>query len=292
MNLIKNKVSSLIPSIGRVMEKGAVVTFQLETHSQKPPDAIMVGKRTLRILFFVTRLCEVLGCPWSLDLGTKTLVIPSNGRRVLGYWVPWKELKFQFASFVIFSYSFFSLIRLVEAIWRNGDSYQGLMIQAVLLACSGLRSAVILNTWNDPRGVVAYFNRFLAYDRKMSSRSLILLKNRQSFVEVCQLFVGLYGRKEVKDEALPFVLFFSILAAGQFPSLTLFYLINQSKSIYLGSVFFLIPAEYLLLRILAYVGFLLFEMYMIGMLVAICLLYGFYFIVIYQSYIFWIQEST
>jgi hypothetical protein len=65
----------------------------------------------------------------------------------------------------------------------------------------------------------------------------------------------------------------------------------MKKSVYLGSLQFLIPEEYLGLRILAFLGCLGFEMYMIATVCLSCVLYAFVFMILFQSSIFWTRES-
>jgi len=106
---------------------------------------------------------------------------------------------------------------------------------------------------------------------------------------VC-LFAALYQQGSVRDKALPFIMFITLLATGEIPSLTILYLADMRKSVYLGSLQYLIPKQYWVLRIFAFLLFLLFELFMVVVIVICAMLYAYVFLMIYQSTIFWTQE--
>ena len=99
-----------------------------------------------------------------------------------------------------------------------------------------------------------------------------------------------YELRAVRDKALPFMIFFTVLALYELPAMVILYLANIDKPVYLGSLRNYIPSEFKMARFAVFIIFLATEILGTAATVFNCLLYGMMFVLIPQSARFWLKE--
>jgi hypothetical protein len=105
------------------------------------------------------------------------------------------------------------------------------------------------------------------------------------------LLPELYQKRKIRDVCIPYIVFIGVLGLHEIPALVILYMANSNQPVYFGSLRYSLY-DLGVPNYIVYLGFLIFEVQMAFAVVLNALFYGFLFIMICQSSLFWIQELT
>lgn len=94
----------------------------------------------------------------------------------------------------------------------------------------------------------------------------------------------------MEDRSLPYILFFGVSAISQIPAITVLYLANMDKPVYLGSLQQYIPDTFIYTRRVAFVIFLLYETFLTAATVFNSLTLCTIFMLMLQGGRYWIEQ--